>query len=468
MPNHPTRAFQKALCWFVIVTINTIFVWAQIHSPAKGIVFDKDSISEPLNKSLNTQSSTAILNDYTDPVNGVSSIDLVHQALTSNSEMVAARLEVERARARLRQAGLRPNPTLDLERTNGVLDSPGERNASIGLTFPLEINGQRQRRIDLVRIELEATKADVANRERQLITQVRNAYIETLVALREFEIASEINTLDAQTVHYIEIRVAEGDASPLELNLMRAETDRMHSRKILAEGRLKAALLQLKNLVGTSADESLKLKENLAIPFLLDSPTTVESAVEVALRTRPDLQLARLTEEVAQAGFRLVQAQARPDVTAFTKYSVNQSTFDTTPIGSLTDRDKLLTVGISINLPLFNRNQGSKTEAKVAIAQAKHRREFLEKVIKSEVSAAYSRYEAAQTAVGIFKSGVIERSVENLRAMRGAYEVGAFRITDVISEQRRFTDSQREYTEALAERYRALTALQAAIGITIP
>lgn len=459
-------AFPKALCWLVIAAVSTTSVLGQFLSLPKGIV--KPLVSTLSNNLLDPQSNKTILSEYIDLVHGISLVDLVHKALTLNSELAAARLEIERARARLRQAGILPNPTLSLERTNGIFNSPGERNVSIELTVPLEINGQRQRRVELARIEFEAAKAEVADRERQLTIQVHNSYVEVLSALRELEIISEINMLDEQTVQNIEVRIMEGDAAPLEANLLRTEIDRLRSRAVLVEGRLKAALFQLKSLVSIPVNEVLRLKETLVAPILPEPPATLEVALEIALRTRADLRLARLTEDVARAGLRLVRAQARPDATAFTKYSVTQSTFDSTPVGSITDHDKLLTVGISITLPIFNRNQGTKAEAEIAITQAKHRREFLEQIIKVEISSAYARYEAAQTALSIFKSGVIERSTQNLQMLRGAYDVGAIHITEVIAEQRRFTDSQREYNEALAERYRALAALQTAIGITTP
>src|SRR5262245_17123728 len=67
---------------------------------------------------------------YLDPVQGSSSIDLVRRALTANAQLAAARLDIDRARARLSQAGLRPNPSLDIEQQNGVFNSPGERGTS--------------------------------------------------------------------------------------------------------------------------------------------------------------------------------------------------------------------------------------------------------------------------------------------------------------------------------------------------
>lgn len=59
------------------------------------------------------------------------------------------------------------------------------------------------------------------------------------------------------------------------------------------------------------------------------------------------------------------------------------------------------------------------------------------------------------------------RATDNILAVRGAYEIGAFRITDLLNEQRRLFDFQREYTEALAARYRALADLNSAMGTSV-
>jgi cobalt-zinc-cadmium efflux system outer membrane protein len=214
-----------------------------------------------------------------------------------------------------------------------------------------------------------------------------------------------------------------------------------------------------------STDEPLRLREDLDTPVLPPPPASLDAAIDIAFRTRPDLRLARLTEEVAQAGLRLARAESAPDLTPFTKYSVGRSVFDDTPVGILTDRDKLLTFGASIGIPVFNRNQGAKAEAALAISQAQRRREFLEQLVRSEVASAFQRYESARTAVRTYNEGVIARSNDNIKAIRAAYQIGEFRITDLLSEQRRLFDSQRELTEALTEQYRALADIQAAMGV---
>ena len=88
-------------------------------------------------------------------------------------------------------------------------------------------------------------------------------------------------------------------------------------------------------------------------------------------------------------------------------------------------------------------------------------------MVRSEVQSAYARYQASRSALTLFEQGVIARSNDNIRVIRAAYELGEFRITDLIAEQRRLVDSQREFTETLAEQYRALADLQAAIGTPV-
>jgi cobalt-zinc-cadmium efflux system outer membrane protein len=219
-------------------------------------------------------------------------------------------------------------------------------------------------------------------------------------------------------------------------------------------------------IVGIPPDETLQLREALDAPLLPAPPASLDAAIEIALHTRPDLRLARLTEEVAQAGYRLARAQAAPQVTAFVQYSNILGTFDETPIGLLSDRDRIFGYGVSITLPVLNRNQGAKAEARASITQAQRRREFTESLIRAEVAAAYRRYEAAQASVQTYERGVITRSEQNVQTMRAAYQAGAFRVTELLVEQRRLVDSQRELTEALSERYRALSDLRAAMGIT--
>jgi outer membrane protein, heavy metal efflux system len=456
---------------YLLLTLSTCemvsyVVLAQNITAAEGIIKTSPHHQDiRLPEAFATVDTSTIASPYFNAQEGISSDELIRRALAANAELAAARLDVERGRARITQSRLRPNPAIDFEQTTGQFTgSKGERETSIGFSLPIELGGKRQRRIDLAQIELAAAVAEVAERERRLILEVRAAYADALASLRELQITERLTTIDTQTARIIEARVTEGDSSPLELSLIRVETDRLKARRALIEGRLQTAFLKLKRLTDISPNEPLRVRETLVAAFLPEPSLTIEDAIATALKTRPDVRLAQIFEEAAQAGLRLAQAQATPDLTAFSKYTVNRSLFDNTPVGVLHDRDKLLTFGVSINLPFFNRNQGAKAEAEIAIQQTQRRREFAEATTRSEVAAAYARYEAARNSLAIFEKGVIERSAQNIRSISRAYELGAFSLTELLSEQRRLLDSEREFIEALAERYRALAEIHSAIG----
>jgi cobalt-zinc-cadmium efflux system outer membrane protein len=167
--------------------LSLIFVGLPVRAQGPGIAANNGPGSP--DAAVTTTSVSTSVSLYFDPLQGTSSIDLVRRALASNGELAAARIGIERARARMRQAGLRPNPTLDFEQTTGrFTGAAGESERSIGVALPIELGGKRRRRIELAQAELEASEAEVADRERTLSAEVRANYAEALAALRELEI----------------------------------------------------------------------------------------------------------------------------------------------------------------------------------------------------------------------------------------------------------------------------------------
>jgi cobalt-zinc-cadmium efflux system outer membrane protein len=126
-----------------------------------------------------------------------------------------------------------------------------------------------------------------------------------------------------------------------------------------------------------------------------------------------------------------------------------------------------LTGGISILLPLADRNQGNIEAAVARQRAARLRRESLERVVRQEVMSAAARLAASRSALQLFEAGVIGQSQENLRVVRGAYQLGELRLLDVINEQRRLIDTQRAHTELLRDAYAAMVELERAIGARV-
>ncbi len=438
---------------------NTAFAQTQIA--VNTTVSETIEPSEPVPKKRLVESSMPM---YFDEQNGISLEDLIKKALGNNGELKIVRLEVEKAQARLRQASSRPNPTLDVEQKTGQFtNSKGDSELTVGVSVPLEVFGQRGNRINLAKAEITLKEAEVTARKRLLANEVLTNYIEALAALRELKTLEDILELDTETIRFVQIRVTEGDTAPLELNLLITEVERLRSRRILTEGRLQVAISKLKFYAGIDYKEPLKLREEIDSAELPITPTSIETAIDVALKNRPEIQLGELEKQLAVSGLRLIRSNSKPDITAFTRYSDGKSIINS-PRGAFSDSGKLLTFGVSIGLPIFRRNEGAKAEAEIAIRQSEERQKFTEQVIKNDVVTAFLRLTAAKSALLKLETAVLPRSKQNLEIIKQVYAIGELKITDLISEQRRLLDANRDLTETLTERYRANADLLIALG----
>ncbi len=401
---------------------------------------------------------------------GQESLDLaeiVRRAYENNGEIKIARLEIDRARARLTQAELRPNPTLEVEQTSGrLVGSPGDREFSVGVSVPLEVYGQRKRRIELAQAEIVLKETEILAKQRELAAKIFVDYAEALSAFRELTVLEELIALDLETAKFVQIRVNEGETAPLELSLLQTEIERLRVHRQLIEGTLQSAVTKLKFYAGVPYEQPLRLREDVSTATLPSLPPSIEIGFAVGLKNRPEIRLAELEEQLANAGLRLIRSQGKASFSAFSRFTTGKSTIDL-PTGPFPqDRNRSLTFGVSIGLPVFNRNQGAMAEAEIAIRQARERRTFAEQVIKNEIVIAFQQIEAAKRALNTLQTSVLPRSRENIETFRRIYELGEIKITDLITEQRRLLDANRDLTETFTRKYKAEADLFIALGLT--
>jgi cobalt-zinc-cadmium efflux system outer membrane protein len=394
---------------------------------------------------------------YFDLSEGLTVDALVDYALAHNGELLAARREIEAARGLVKQARLRANPAVEM---NGSRQIGGKDN-SIMVTgmLPLELGGRRAARITVAERELELRERAVADRERILAAEVRSKFGESLAEILKLGFTEDLLANNRRGYRLVEARVVEGRSAPLEQNMVLVEVNRLRSIRETNEGKVEIALLELRNLIGMPSNESLRLRG--VFTNLIEPVKPIAEANEQALRGRPDLEMARAVERLTEA--RIVEARVagRPDASINAGYQRMNSGF---PVFGINDAGQLqpvaavfrfLTLGVTISLPVLNKNQGA-IEAAVADADAaKRRREFTELTIRREVATAYAQYERAARAMEIYRVGVKEQASTNLDVIRQTYELGSKTLLDFITEQRRYIELENEYIDALLATYLA-------------
>src|SRR5256886_13704451 len=172
---------------------------------------------------------------------------LVARALADSPDLRAAREEIDAAVGRLQQAGLRPNPMLELGGQKAL--SP-DNNVTIGLTVPLDLNGRKEGRVGIAERELQMKRAQVRDRERRLAADVRMKDGELLAARRSLAVTDDLLSVNRDALRLVQDRVRQGATPALEENLMLVEVNRLDALRQLPASRLDITSLQLKALAG--------------------------------------------------------------------------------------------------------------------------------------------------------------------------------------------------------------------------
>jgi len=387
-------------------------------------------------------------------------------ALENNGELQAMRKEADAARALVKQARLRPNPTLV---TSGAKQIGGKDNNQMAeVMLPLELGGRRAARIAVAQKELEVREFELANQERLLAANVRLKFGEALAAIKKLEVIEKTLAAARQGYGLVAARVTEGKIAPLEQNIFLVEVNRLQSIRETAEGKAETAMFELRNMIGMKPEEPLRLRgdfSNLiaALPPLSDS-------IASALHDRPDLQGARTVEQLATAKIEQARSEGRFDASVKSGYQRMSSGFplsgfdDHGILRPIQDVFQFFTFGVEITLPVRNRNQGAVEAAIFEREAARRRVEFGELTIHREVAVGFAKYNRAARSLSIFQNGVRDQANANLQVIWQTYELGSRSLLEYIAEQRRFLDIENELIDAELETYTANIELMRAIN----
>jgi len=398
------------------------------------------------------------------PTDAMTVDELVVRAVAENPNLSAARADVDAAIGRLQQAGLRPNPMLELGGQKAL--SP-DNNLMIGLTVPLDRGGRKEGRVGVAERELQGKRAQVRDRERRLTADVRMKAGEYFAAKRNLGVTEELLLANRDALRLVQDRVREGAIPAIEENLMLVEVNRLGATREIQASRIEISVLQLKALAGMAPDAPLLLRGELAAPSTLPEKT---EALRRAIETRADLDMGRAEVATAAARIKKEQAEGRWDASVNFGYQRQDFGFmlngltDSGASRPIQDVFHYFGAGVSITLPVRNRNQGNVAAAEAETRAAERRLEFMELMARQEVGAAFTQYEAAQRSLQIYERGVRDVARRNLEIVRQTHELGRISLLDVIAEQRRYIEVENGYTDVLRQVYDAAVEIERAVG----
>ncbi|MCU1765158.1 TolC family protein [Pseudomonas protegens] len=355
------------------------------------------------------------------------------RAFANNPELAAARWEIDIAQGARQQAGLIPNPVLSVDAEDTRRDS---RTTSVKLSQALELGGKRGARIDVASRGQELAALELERRRNQLRADVLDAYYTALRAQERTQLAGRSLALAERGVAVAQGRVNAGKASPVEAT--RAQVQLAEVRLELNRGQMEQdnAYRRLAMVTGAATSDFAGVQEQPRALAALPAPAQL-------LGRLPETTELRLAEqEVVQreASLGLEKAQRIPDLDV--------------SVGSQYDasaRERVNLVGLSMPLPLFNRNQGNVLSAARRADQARDLRNATELRLRTETRQALEQWNTARGEVQSFNQTILPAAQRAVDSATQGFEMGKFSFLDVLDAQRTLIGARTQYLAAVAQ-----------------
>lgn len=389
--------------------------------------------------------------------NGVLTLrEVLALTLMNNPELKAYSLETRAAEARELQAGLWPNPALEI----GVEDVGGSgvrsgfdaAETTIQLSQLVELGNKSQKRRNVASFEKELSGWDYEAKRLDVLTEASKAYVELLVIQEKAKLLAELVEVSEQTVRSVTQRVEAGKDSPIEktkasvaLSGVRLEYQQALQEIEIAQ-KMTASFWGNEQPIFTRAEGQLET--------VADIPDVNE--LQQKLMQNP--QLARWGKEIArnQAALELAKSKAHPDITVGAGIKrFNESD------------DNAFVFGVAIPLPISDRNQGGRMEAVHNLSKAYEQQRAARIEVMNQFNQIFTNLSVSLNKIKAIQDSILPGAREVFDASREAYREGKIDYLNVLDAQRTFFEVRVQYLETLANYHKAHADLERLVGLKI-
>ncbi len=365
-------------------------------------------------------------------------------AWKNHPDLEEANAQFDAAKAGIQTAKAIPNPSFgfSVTKAEGV---PQPWTLTYGLTFPIELGGKRRLRVRQARLRVEEAELQVADTAWKLRSGLRAALVDwrqaretSLAAEREASLRGELLKLQGQRLALGEIGAPEHAASALETQ--RSEAARLAAQTDLHRAASAVALAAGIPLPALQARLDAEPAPDLALPDSLPPRNTD------ALIHRLDVRRVLLAWDQNETALDQELGQRVPNLQIGPGYSFDQGV-------------KKWSLGLGVDLPLFDRRKGP-------IAEAVARRGVLEAQLRqvetralSEAGLAETRYAAARERLQA-QNEALKNQQARLDVAQHAYDLGGADRGDLLGAELEALQGRILAVDAWAEARRARLAVE--------
>ncbi|MEK6777938.1 MAG: TolC family protein [bacterium] len=378
----------------------------------------------------------------------------VSLAILRNPELKAFSLEVRAQDARALQSGLFPNPEIGVEVENfggeKELRDFDSSETTVQLSQLIELAGKRPKRRKVASLERDLAGWDYEAKRADVLSETTQAFVDVLAAQERFSLMDELAGLSEQVLNTISERVKAGKVSPLE----ETRAGVSYSTSLIdlerARRRLDASRKKLAALWGSGTP----LFERVDGELERIAPILSAAQLEDTISKNPDIARWSVEMEQRQETVKLEKAERIPDLTL----SGGIRRFKETD-------NNAFVMGLSIPLPLFDRNSGGVREARQRQSKAVEEQRAAELIVLNALAEAYQELSIAYAEAKALQQDVLPGAQTAFDGASEGYRQGKFGYLDVLDAQRTFFEARGRYIESLASYHKSKAQVNRLTGV---
>jgi HAE1 family hydrophobic/amphiphilic exporter-1 len=367
---------------------------------------------------------------------------------------------------------------------------------SIDFNQPLLRNyrmNQTEQQIRVAQKALDLSDSQFRQRVIEIITQVQKAYYDLVFAIRNVEIMQESVDL-AKTQHENNQKQVEaGTLAPLELHQSLAEIERRNQDLIVATAAVTTAENTLKGMILPNLKDTLWRANIVPTENIEFLPPSIdeESALNLALQNRPELQQLKLQRDQNDINIKFFVNQTKPQLSFVTRYaSFGVAGTEAPPIpgfpfgsGSVSpqfvggpgqaignafrNRYRDVAVGLSFSFPLKNQTAESNLgQAKARARSIDFQEQQLMQQIAIETRNAVQNLESARQTIEAARAARIARE-KQLEGEKERFDAGMSTNYLMLQYQNQLSWARGSELQALVSYNKAIAELQRVMATTL-
>lgn len=414
------------------------------------------SCAEPKHpaKMVTDDTSGNVSSCATAPREVVTIAEAIERTLAFRPALLASAHQKRAAEGRVFQAGKLSNPSLFTEWENfggsGQLSGYRALESTIGLSQEIPLGGKLKARHSLAQRELRTTIVEGKVRQLEMRALVAARFVRVFFLQKFCQLEEENLALAKATADAVSKRVTAGDA--LQLEKTRAEVETASSRSLLGRLRreLAGANAQLAGLWGGHAGgHACGVGQLILGDFEHFPPIPDTSEVLAIIAEHPMLTVLRDRVAAERAAVSVARAEGSPDL----EISAGTRRFRETG-------DRGYIVGVSIGLPIFNRNRGELKSRRESVAVAELQDQEGQLAAREQLMNTFEKLHGVREGLEISRETILPAAQETFLATERGYQVGELGLLDLLDAQRTLLAARRSQLEQLREAYELFSELE--------